>query len=108
MSLSWPDDGLAVRVFFIISAFPFCRSTSTDDSNAAHAFRKADQQESTVRRMTDDDLALFLFRVDFVIENRSQGIGKNCGCFLKAYPVLFQIGSGFVLVPLKFQAHLAF
>jgi hypothetical protein len=43
--------------------------------------------------------------VDFIIENRSQWVGKNRGRFLEGYSMFLLIGSGFRLIPLKLQAH---
>src|SRR5207253_1102055 len=68
---------LAVRVFFIIAALLFRRTAGADDPNDPRALGKTDQQELILGRMADDDLALFLRRVGFVIENRGERVGKS-------------------------------
>src|SRR4051794_27225243 len=96
---------LPVRFFFIIFTLPFRRLASTDDPNRSGTLSKADQQESILFRIADDDLALLLLRVNLIFENRSEWIGKNSGRFLEAYLVFFLVGSGLVLIPFKLQAH---
>src|SRR5437867_1172750 len=107
MSWSRCVDFLAVRVFFIITTLLFSRTASTDDPNRSCTLGETDQQELILRRMPDDDLALLLFQVDLIIENRSERVGKNGGRFLEGYSVLLLVGSGFVLIPLELQAHAA-
>jgi hypothetical protein len=39
--------------------------------------------------MADDDLPLLLHRMNFIIENRGERVGKNGGCFLEAFWCFF-------------------
>src|SRR6266852_3777958 len=98
MSSSGSGDWLAVRVFFIISTFPFRRTTGADDPNGSSTFGKTDQQEAVFGRIPDNDFALLLLNVALILENRSERVGKNGGCFLEGYFVFLLIGSGFLLI----------
>jgi hypothetical protein len=66
-----------VRVFFIVSTLLFRRLASADDPNGSGALGKTDQLKSILVRMADDDLTLLLFRVNFIVENRGDWVGKK-------------------------------
>ncbi len=55
--------------------------------------------------MSDDDFALLLLRMGFIIEDRRQRVGKNRGRFLKGYAMLSSVGRGFVVIPLEVKLH---
>jgi DNA-directed RNA polymerase specialized sigma24 family protein len=55
--------------------------------------------------VADDDFPKFLLRMDFIIENHGERIGKYGGRLLEGYAVLLAVGSRFVLIPLELQVH---
>lgn len=57
--------------------------------------------------MANDDLAMLLFRVHFMIEERGERDRENGGSLFEGDAVFLPIGSGFVLIPLKLYAHVA-
>ncbi len=62
-------------------------------------------QKPTVHRETNTDISLFYIRMNKIWQRRNKSIVKNRCCLFKAYAMLFQILSSFVLVPFEDIVH---
>ena len=86
---------------FIVLTFLSCGGAGTEEAQLIPAFGKTDQEEPVMRGMTNNDLALFLDGMGFVIKDQRKRVPKNRRGFLKADPMFLKIARGLVVVPFK-------
>jgi len=55
--------------------------------------------------VSNHNLAWFIFRVFFILENTSQRVSKDCQRFFKINAVVRTIGFGLFRIPLKLETH---
>ncbi len=66
-----------------------------------------DDQKFPFDRLAYRNEALFFFRVQGIVDSQREWISERGSSFLKGYAVFLGVACGFVLVPLKPQAHVA-
>ncbi len=68
------------------------------------SFSEANQDQAIENGMTDNDFAVFIFRMGFVIENEGQWILEDSYGFVKPDAMLAQVGDSFLRIPLEFHS----
>ena len=92
-------------MFFIVFTLKACCSTGADDSNSCSANCETDQNQTIFHRVSNHNLARFIFRVFFILENTSEWVSKDCYRFFEFNPVIGTIGLGLFRVPLKLETY---
>src|SRR5262249_47837895 len=104
-SASISGSRLVLAALFIVPPFAGTRDPSTDDAYFITPFGEYYHEKTAPTGLAEGNEAIFVLLVQGVVDGQGQRVGKHGCCFVKAYALFLEIGPGFLVIPVKGEAH---